>query len=101
LHTSTFIIGFGDPVLGPTLIDALDAGCVFINPTYAKPHKLADIPAFPAHTQHDYGVLLGEPYVYTVAYEQPKNVLKVVRKVQKCDLLVLWKLTMCHSVYVI
>ena len=82
LHSATFIIGFGDPILGPTLIDALSAGCVFINPIYAKPHKLIMTPAFPAHTQHDYGVLLGEPYVYTVAYERQDKVIKVVQKVR-------------------
>jgi hypothetical protein len=81
LQNSTFIIGFGDPILGPTLMDGLMAGCVFINPRYKKPKHIIMTPSAPAHTQHDYGVTIGEPQVYTVDLDDTAMVLGVVKRI--------------------
>lgn len=50
--------GLGDPLLGPSAIDAISMGCVYINPVHASPVR--------GHfkTQHDYAMdKIGAPYV--------------------------------------
>ena len=37
LRESKFLLGLGDPVLGPSAIDAVASGVVYINPVYAEP----------------------------------------------------------------
>ena len=37
LSTSRFMIGLGNPLVGPSAVDAVVAGAVYINPVYAKP----------------------------------------------------------------
>jgi hypothetical protein len=50
LAESKFLIGLGDPLLGPSAIDALSMGCMYINPIY----KVA---VRKIHTsQHDYAM---------------------------------------------
>lgn len=44
LLESKFLIGLGDPLLGPSAIDAISAGCTFINPIY-KQLKLGGYPS--------------------------------------------------------
>jgi len=34
LAGSSFFLGLGDPLLGPSALDAVEAGCVYINPTF-------------------------------------------------------------------
>lgn len=58
LAESKFMIGLGDPLLGPSAIDAISVGCVYINPVYDSPVR--------GHfkTQHDYAASkIGAPYV--------------------------------------
>lgn len=40
LARSKFLLGLGDPLLGPSAIDAISAGCIFINPVYKEPKLL-------------------------------------------------------------
>lgn len=57
LRESKFLIGLGDPLLGPSAIDAISAGCVYINPQYGKPKK-------DRSNQHPYAAEhIGSPYV--------------------------------------
>lgn len=37
LATSKFLLGLGDPLLGPSAIECIAYGCVYINPIYAQP----------------------------------------------------------------
>jgi hypothetical protein len=37
LSESRFLLGLGSPLLGPSAIDAVSLGCVYINPLYDKP----------------------------------------------------------------
>ena len=39
LHGATHVLGLGDPLLGPTGLDAIYSGCVLINPSYKKPKR--------------------------------------------------------------
>jgi hypothetical protein len=34
-----FMLGIGNPLVGPSAVDAVVAGCVYINPTYTQPVK--------------------------------------------------------------
>mmetsp|Transcript_11887 Transcript_11887/g.17716 ORF Transcript_11887/g.17716 Transcript_11887/m.17716 type:complete len:422 (-) Transcript_11887:63-1328(-) len=40
LETSKFLVGLGDPLVGPSAIDAISSGAMYINPTFKTP-KLA------------------------------------------------------------
>jgi hypothetical protein len=60
LRQSKFLIGLGNPILGPSAIDAMAMGCVFINPVYDKP---VEHNGFPFASQHPYAEKLGAPYV--------------------------------------
>lgn len=73
LSQSKFMIGLGDPLLGPSAIDAISVGCVYINPIYKSPvrqiHK----------TQHDYASrVIGPPYVCNADLDDVDSVLKCV-----------------------
>lgn len=58
LLQSKFLLGVGDPLLGPSAIDAISLGCVYINPRYDKPVR--DV----FTSQHPYADLkIGFPYV--------------------------------------
>ena len=37
LFQSKFLIGLGNPLLGPSAIEAVSLGCMFINPVYSEP----------------------------------------------------------------
>lgn len=58
LATSKFLLGLGDPLLGPSAIDAISNGCVFINPIYPEPVRKV------FESQHPYAEnVIGRPYV--------------------------------------
>jgi hypothetical protein len=57
LLKSKFLIGLGHPLLGPSAIDAIAMGCVYLNPIYDKP--LLNNPS-----QHHYAdTIIGSPRV--------------------------------------
>ena len=73
LADSKFLIGLGDPLLGPSAIDAISVGCMYINPIYAAPvreiHK----------TQHDYAARsIGAPYVCNAVLSNITSVMECV-----------------------
>jgi hypothetical protein len=37
LSESKFLLGLGNPLLGPSAVDAVAVGCMFLNPIYVKP----------------------------------------------------------------
>lgn len=59
LATSKYLAGLGNPLAGPSAVDAVAAGCVFINPALSR---ISSRPAY--STQHPYlAAKLGAPYV--------------------------------------
>lgn len=59
LLESKFLIGLGDPLLGPSAIDAIGLGCMYINPLIPK-----DFQGRLFTSQHPYAVdNIGDPYV--------------------------------------
>lgn len=62
----------GDPLAGPSAVDAVVAGCTYINPVFAAPVKVI------YHSQHPYlAQSVGEPYV--CSFEQTVSRALTVR----------------------
>lgn len=58
LQNSKFLLGLGNPLAGPSAIDAIAHGCMFINPIYNKPVREEYT------SQHPYAMTkIGIPYV--------------------------------------
>jgi hypothetical protein len=81
LAESKFLLGLGDPLLGPSAVDAVAAGCVFINPRYpATREGFYD-------SQHPFlEHAVGPPYVCTVDVEDAAAVEACVRAALAADL---------------
>jgi len=60
LRESRFLIGLGNPILGPSALDAISVGCIFFNPVYERP---VIINGLKYKSQHPYAEKLGLPYV--------------------------------------
>ena len=66
LHESAFVLGLGDPVIGPTPVEALAAGCAYLNPVYPAPRQLGQNARVKLRTQHDPLAAVGPPAVLDV-----------------------------------
>ncbi len=53
LKSSKFLLGMGDPLLGPSVIDAIGSGCMYINPIYQTPFIRVQT-GISYHSQHPY-----------------------------------------------
>jgi hypothetical protein len=81
LASSKFLIGLGDPLLGPSAIDAISNGCVYINPIYPTPVRNA------FESQHPYAEkVIGHPYVCSYHIADPDELLKCVDYALRVDL---------------
>ena len=82
LRKSKFLLGLGNPLLGPSAIDAISNGCMFINPIYNVPMRDG---AF--KSQHPYAAeKIGEPYVCSYPERDLDALIKCVQKAQTADL---------------
>lgn len=74
LAESRFVLGLGDPLLGPSAIDAVAAGCMYINPVY-------DIPARGIYkTQHDFAAdVIGFPHVCSVKLSDRLGLMECIQ----------------------
>ncbi len=66
LRESSFVLGLGDPVSGPTALEALAAGSVYLNPRYSAPRLVNDVPELTIDSQHPYAARIGPPFVHTI-----------------------------------
>ncbi|CAM9378369.1 unnamed protein product, partial [Sphacelaria rigidula] len=81
LQESKFMIGLGHPLSGPSAVDAVARGCMYINPTYSKAQK-----GF-YQSQHPYlQHTLGEPYVCSYNHLDPEGAFACARKALEQDL---------------
>lgn len=84
LRQSRFLVGLGNPILGPSAIDAVSQGCVFINPVYEKP---VAVNGYNYHSQHPYAAdRLGAPYVCSYRQGDAEQLLACVRTALATDL---------------
>jgi hypothetical protein len=73
LQESRFLLGLGDPLLGPSAIDAMAAGCMYINPIYDKPVRDIHL------TQHDFAEReMGFPHVCSVRLSNITGLMKCI-----------------------
>jgi len=79
LGRASFLIGIGHPLLGPAPLDALAAGCAYVNPRFVKPWFINDEPALEISSQNPYVESIPPPFVYTV---DPSNVSAVEAAVE-------------------
>jgi hypothetical protein len=81
LHKSKFLLGLGNPLLGPSAIDAIASGCMYINPIYKKPIKIN------YYNQHPYAMThIGAPYVCSYPEGDLKALLLCVDKALSVEL---------------
>ena len=81
LLESKFMIGLGDPLLGPSAIDAISHGCVYINPKYHTPVR------HHFYSQHPYAMNnIGSPYVCSTFMDDLPSVISCVKQSLTMDL---------------
>lgn len=81
LSESKFLIGLGNPILGPSAIDAISVGCVFINPLFDKPVLDGRV-----RSQHPFAAKLGFPYVCNYREHDSQELQNCVDKALQSDL---------------
>jgi hypothetical protein len=70
LQESNFVIGLGDPVSGPTAVEALAAGCVYVNRRYATARRVNERGPVAIRSQHPALERIGPPFVWTVGEDR-------------------------------
>lgn len=81
LASSKFLLGLGHPLLGPSAIDAVSLGCIFINPIYRQPQLEAKYPS-----QHPYIEEVAPEYVCSYEEENIQQLLACVDKALRSNL---------------
>lgn len=89
LRKCRFLIGLGDPILGPTPLEALVNGLVYLNPLRRPPGHIPNTYNWEddIRTQHHYLESVGEPYVHTINIDEPHQVAEIVASVLRSDVL--------------
>ena len=83
LLRSKFIIGIGQPLDGPTALEAISLGCVFINPVLDPPLTLSNKPNDRLYTsQHPFvREYIQKPYAFTIDITEVNVVVDTVRTI--------------------
>ena len=85
LSQAAVVLGVGDPVLGPNVLDALEHGCVVIQIRYNKARVDSWVnPRIPWVTQHDYAHnAVGEPWVVSTSLKDYPQAVQRAIELQK------------------
>ena len=82
LKQSKFLIGLGDPLLGPSAVDAITVGCMYLNPVYPEGRAKKGYTS-----QHPYAAeKIGEPYVCNYQLGDAPSLQACVTKALNMDL---------------
>lgn len=84
LRESRFLLGLGEPLLGPSALDAVAAGCMYLNPIYSNPlhHN-----GLTFESQHPHALeKIGEPYVCSYAENDMVSLQGCIDKSLRTDL---------------
>jgi hypothetical protein len=73
LRESSLVLGLGDPVLGPTALEGLAEGCVYLNPEYQDARRINGIAELAIGSQHPYAARIGAPFVCGFNPAQPES----------------------------
>lgn len=82
LAESKFLIGLGNPLLGPSAADAVSLGCMFLNPVYKTPAHIAKY-----ESQHPFIAEAAPDYVCSYAEGDESQLLACIDRALKADLL--------------
>jgi len=87
LGGSSFFLGLGDPLLGPSPLDALSAGLVYINPTFEGSAGGVRGELAQWGSQHPYlAAAVGEPYVCNATLDDTGALRACVERALALDL---------------
>ena len=78
LRGARFVLGLGDPILGPTALEALAAGAVLLNPSFTPPRRIDGNPGVHFSSQHTFAGTIGPPHVLSIDLAQPDRVIRTV-----------------------
>ena len=93
LQESKFLVGLGDPLLGPSALDAVAAGCMYINPILKAPVK-------GSKSQHPWAAEnIGEPYVCSYKENDAKSLGACIDKALASNLAPLVPVEFTHEAY--
>lgn len=81
LASSKFLLGLGHPLLGPSAVDAVSLGCMFINPIYTHPQLEAKY-----RSQHAYIEEVAPEYVCSYQEDNIQQLLACVDKALSSNL---------------
>ncbi|MBX7185723.1 MAG: hypothetical protein K1Y01_11320 [Vicinamibacteria bacterium] len=73
-----FVLGLGDPILGPTALEALAAGAVLLNPSFTPSRLVDGNPGISFGSQHPVAAAIGPPHVLGVDLAEPDQVIRTV-----------------------
>eukprot|EP00240_Pyramimonas_obovata_P002537 CAMPEP_0118928546 /NCGR_PEP_ID=MMETSP1169-20130426/5777_1 /TAXON_ID=36882 /ORGANISM="Pyramimonas obovata, Strain CCMP722" /LENGTH=724 /DNA_ID=CAMNT_0006870553 /DNA_START=461 /DNA_END=2638 /DNA_ORIENTATION=+ len=76
---SKYFIGFGDPLLGPSVMHCLAAGTPYLDPVFSNPKAVASGMTFTS--QHPYAHSFGAPLVHRVHLDNIVEVVATVKRV--------------------
>mmetsp|Transcript_14992 Transcript_14992/g.32218 ORF Transcript_14992/g.32218 Transcript_14992/m.32218 type:complete len:333 (-) Transcript_14992:211-1209(-) len=76
---SSYLIGFGDPLVGPSALDAISVGTVYLDCTYTTLRKLESGAEYTS--QHPYAQSLGKPFSYPVHLSNLSEVVATAKHV--------------------
>ena len=71
-------MGLGDPVAGPTALEALLEGCAYLDPRYPSGRAVNGVPELMIQSQHPFASAIGEPFVYGIDLRDQGQVLAAV-----------------------
>jgi len=78
LRDARFVLGLGDPILGPTALEALAAGAVLLNPSFRPPRVVDGNPGVAFDSQHGYAAEIGPPHVHAIDPGEQAGVVRTV-----------------------
>jgi hypothetical protein len=94
LRDSRFLVGLGDPLLGPSALDAIAAGCMYINP-------ILKVPVKGSSSQHPWAAEnIGAPYVCSYQENDAKSLGACIAKAMTSNLTPLVPVEFTHDAYV-
>jgi hypothetical protein len=73
LRRAAFVAGLGDPVSGPTALDALVEGCAYLDPVYRPLRAVNGIAELTIRSQHPFAATIGPPFVLSVNLRDPAS----------------------------
>lgn len=85
MTSSRFLLGVGEPIDGPTALEAIAHGAAFINAKLDPPlvFDKEKPTSRPYTSQHPFAATFGEPYVYTIDVNNRTAIDEVMEKIRR------------------